>query len=186
VVRWRTEAKRAVIAALAANLGIAIAKFVGFALTGAASLLAEAIHSVADTSNQGLLLLGDRRARREPSESHPFGYARERYFWAFVVSVVLFTAGGLFALYEGVEKLRHPHETEDLMIAVAILVVAFGFEAFSLRTAVREARQVKEQSSWVAFIRHSKSAELPDLLGPGRTHRPRDRAVRRRALEGDR
>ena len=156
--------KRAVLAALAANLGIAIAKFVGFALTGAASLLAEAIHSVADTSNQGLLLLGDRRARREPSESHPFGYARERYFWAFVVSVVLFTAGGLFALYEGIEKLRHPHEPEDLFIAVTILVVALFFEAFSLRTAVREARKVKEQSNWVAFIRHSKSAELPVVL----------------------
>jgi cation diffusion facilitator family transporter len=119
---------------------------------------------VADTSNQGLLLLGDRRARREPSESHPFGYARERYFWAFVVSVVLFTAGGLFALYEGIEKLRHPHAPEDLFIAVAILVVALFFEAFSLRTAVREARKVKEQSNWVAFIRHSKSAELPVVL----------------------
>jgi cation diffusion facilitator family transporter len=156
--------KRAVIAALLANLGIAIAKFVGFAITGSASLLAEGIHSVADTSNQGLLLLGDRRARRQPTESHPFGYARERYFWAFVVSVVLFTAGGLFALYEGIEKLRHPHEPADLIVAVGILVVAMFFEAFSLRTAVREARQVKEQSSWVAFIRHSKSAELPVVL----------------------
>jgi len=156
--------KRAVIAALLANLGIAIAKFVGFAITGSASLLAEAIHSVADTSNQGLLLLGDRRARREPSESHPFGYSRERYFWAFVVSVVLFAGGGLFALYEGIEKLRHPHEPADLFIAVTILVVAMGFESFSLRTAVREARKVKEQSSWVAFIRHSKSAELPVVL----------------------
>ena len=156
--------KRAVVAALLANFGIAIAKFVGFAITGAASLLAEAIHSVADTSNQGLLLLGGRRARREPSESHPFGYARERYFWAFVVSVVLFTAGGLLALYEGIEKLRHPHEPEDLLIAVTILLVALVFEAFSLRTAVREARRVKEQSSWVAFIRHSKSAELPVVL----------------------
>jgi cation diffusion facilitator family transporter len=157
--------RRAVLAALAANLGIAIAKFVGFALTGAASLLAEAIHSVADTSNQGLLLLGDRRARREPSDSHPFGYARERYFWAFVVSVVLFTAGGLFALYEGIEKLRHPHEPEELLIAVTILVVALGFEALSLRTAVREANRVREPGvSWMQFIRHSKSAELPVVL----------------------
>src|SRR5262249_20434893 len=132
--------KRAVFAALLANLGIAISKFVGFAITGSASLLPEAIHSVADPSNQGLLLPGDRRAQREPTESHPFGYARERYFWAFVVSVVLFTAGGLFALYEGVDKLRHPHEPEDLVIAVAILLIAMGFESFSLRTAVREAR----------------------------------------------
>jgi len=157
--------RRAVLAAGAANLGIAIAKFAGFAVTGAASLLAEAIHSVADTANQGLLLLGDRRAQRAPSDSHPFGYARERYFWAFVVSVVLFTAGGLFALYEGVEKLRHPHEPESLGIAIAILVAALVFESLSLRTAVREARRVKEPgASWFQFVRHSKSAELPVVL----------------------
>jgi cation diffusion facilitator family transporter len=156
--------RRAVLAALVANLGIAVAKFVGFAITGAASLLAEAIHSVADVANQGLLLLGDRRARREPSATHPFGYARERYFWAFVVSVVLFAGGGLFALYEAVEKFRHPHEPSDLGIAIAILSVAFVFEFFSLRTAVREAREVKEAASWAGFIRHSKSAELPVVL----------------------
>jgi cation diffusion facilitator family transporter len=128
-------------------------------------LLAEAIHSVADTANQALLLLGDRRAKRAPSDSHPFGYARERYFWAFVVSVVLFTAGGLFALYEGVEKLRHPHETSNLGIAVAILLVAVVAEGFSLRTAVREARTVKDPSiSWFSFVRRSKSAELPVVL----------------------
>ena len=157
--------RRAVIAALLANFGIAIAKFVGFALTGAASMLAEAIHSVADTSNQGLLLLGGRRAQRAPSDTHPFGYARERYFWAFVVSVVLFTAGGLFALYEGIEKLRHPHEPEDLLIAVTILLVALVFEVLSLRTAAREANRVREPGvSWMKFIRHSKSAELPVVL----------------------
>lgn len=157
--------RRAVLAAGAANLGIAVAKFVGFALTGAASLLAEGIHSVADTANQGLLLLGDARARRAPSDTHPFGYARERYFWAFVVSVVLFTAGGLFALFEGIEKLRDPHEPESLGIAIAILVVALVFESMSLRTAVREARTVKEAgSSWFQFVRRSKSAELPVVL----------------------
>ncbi|GMU79644.1 MAG: transporter [Acidimicrobiia bacterium] len=157
--------RRAVIAALLANLGIAVAKFAGFAITGAASLLAEAIHSVADTSNQGLLLLGDRRARRAPSDSHPFGYARERYFWAFVVSVVLFTAGGLFALYEGVQKLRHPHEPESLGIAIGILVVAIGLESWSFRTAIHEAARVKAPgTSWVRFVRHSKSAELPVVL----------------------
>jgi len=154
-----------VLAAGAANLGIAIAKFVGYALTGAASLLAEGIHSVADTANQALLLLGDARAKRAPSDTHPFGYARERYFWAFVVSVVLFTAGGLFALYEGVDKLRHPHEVESLGIAVAILVIAIGFEGMSLRTAVREARLHKQSgTSWMQFIRRSKSAELPVVL----------------------
>lgn len=157
--------RRAVIAALLANLGIAVAKFAGFAITGAASLLAEAIHSVADTSNQGLLLLGDRRARRAPSDSHPFGYARERYFWAFVVSVVLFTAGGLFALYEGVQKLRHPHEPESLGIAIGILVVAIGLESWSFRTAIHEAAKVKAPgTSWARFVRHSKSAELPVVL----------------------
>ena len=157
--------RRAVLAAGAANLAIAVAKFAGFAVTGAASLLAEAIHSVADTANQALLLLGDARAKRAPSDSHPFGYARERYFWAFVVSVVLFTAGGLFALFEGVEKLRHPHETSNLGIAVAILSVALVAEGLSMRTAVREARKVKEPgSSWFAFVRRSKSAELPVVL----------------------
>ena len=157
--------RRAVLAAGAANLGIAIAKFAGFAITGAASLLAEAIHSVADTANQALLLLGDRRAKRAPSDSHPFGYARERYFWAFVVSVVLFTAGGLFALFEGVDKLRHPHEPSALGIAIAILVSALVFEGLSLRTAVREANRVKEPgSSWLQFVRWSKSAELPVVL----------------------
>lgn len=157
--------RRAVLAAGAANLAIAVAKFAGFAVTGAASLLAEAIHSVADTANQALLLLGDARAKRAPSDSHPFGYARERYFWAFVVSVVLFTAGGLFALYEGVDKLRHPHETTNLGIAVAILVVAIVAEGLSLRTAAREARVVKDpSSSWLTFVRRSKSAELPVVL----------------------
>jgi cation diffusion facilitator family transporter len=157
--------RRAVLAAGAANLGIAVAKFAGYALTGAASLLAEGIHSVADTANQALLLLGDARAKRAPSDSHPFGYARERYFWAFVVSVVLFTAGGLFALYEGVDKLRHPHEPSDLGIAVAILLAAIVFEGLSLRTAVREARTSKEPgSSWIQFVRRSKSAELPVVL----------------------
>lgn len=157
--------RRAVLAAGAANLGIAVAKFAGFAVTGAASLLAEGIHSVADTANQGLLLLGDARAKRAPSDSHPFGYARERYFWAFVVSVVLFTAGGLFALFEGIDKLRHPHEPEDLVVAVVILVAALVFEGLSLRTAVREARMQKEPgSSWFQFVRRSKSAELPVVL----------------------
>jgi len=157
--------RRAVLAAGAANLGIAIAKFAGFAVTGAASLLAEGIHSVADTANQGLLLLGDAKAKRAASDAHPFGYARERYFWAFVVSVVLFTAGGLFALYEGIEKLRHPHEIEDLIVAVVILVAAIGFESLSMRTAVIEARKVKEPgASWFRFVRHSKSAELPVVL----------------------
>jgi len=155
---------RAIIAALFANLGIAIAKFVGFLLTRASSMLAESIHSLADTGNQGLLLLGGRRARREPTARHPFGYGRERYFWAFVVSIVLFALGSLFALYEGVEKLRHPHELASPEIAAGILAVGIVLEAFSFRTAIVEAQHVKGAESWWSFVRHSRNPELPVVL----------------------
>jgi cation diffusion facilitator family transporter len=156
--------RRAIVAALVANTGIAIAKFVGFLITGSASLLAEAVHSVADTSNQGLLLLGGSRARRRATPQHPFGYGRERYFWAFVVALVLFSMGGLFAIYEGIEKIRHPHEAENLGVAIGILVFAIALETFSLMTAVREARKVKGDRGWWEFIRHSKNPELPVVL----------------------
>jgi cation diffusion facilitator family transporter len=156
--------QKAVIAAFFANLGIAIAKFIGFFITASASMLAEAVHSVADTSNQALLLLGGSKARRQPTPTHPFGYARERYFWSFVVAIVLFAGGGLFALYEAEEKLRHPHEVESVTVAVVILLVAIVLETFSLRTAVVESRKVKGDRSWLEFIRHSKSAELPVVL----------------------
>jgi cation diffusion facilitator family transporter len=155
---------RAIVAALLANLGIAIAKFVGFLLTRASSLLAESIHSLADTGNQGLLLLGGRRARHRPTAQHPFGYGRERYFWAFVVSVVLFALGSLFALYEGIEKLRHPHELVSPGIAAAILIVGIALEGFSFRTAVNEARHLKGAESWWSFVRHSRNPELPVVL----------------------
>ncbi len=158
------ESTKAILAAFAANLGIAIAKFVGFVITGAASLLAEAVHSVADTSNQGLLLLGARRARRQPNAEHPFGFGRERYFWAFVVAVVLFTGGGLFALVEGEEKLRRPHTLESPQWAVGILVIAILLEGFSLRTAVRESRGSRAGRSWWAFIQRSKAPELPVVV----------------------
>jgi cation diffusion facilitator family transporter len=156
--------RRAIIAAFLANLGIAIAKFVGFAFTGAASMLAEAVHSVADTGNQGLLILGAKRARRAPTEDHPFGYGRERYFWAFVVALVLFTLGSLFALFEGEEKLRHPHELDSPEWAMVILVIAIVFESLSLRTAVRESVKVKGDESWWSFIRRAKVPELPVVL----------------------
>ncbi|MDQ4134109.1 MAG: cation diffusion facilitator family transporter, partial [Actinomycetota bacterium] len=156
--------RKAIIAAFFANLGIAIAKFIGFAITGAASMLAEGIHSVADTSNQGLLLLGGSRARRAPTASHPFGYGRERYFWSFTVAMVLFSVGGLFALFEGVEKLRHPHELESPSVAVTILVLAIVFEIFSFRTAIKESAHAKGDLSWWGFVRHSKSPELPVVL----------------------
>jgi cation diffusion facilitator family transporter len=156
--------RRAIVAAFLANLGIAIAKFVGFAITGAASLLAEALHSVADTGNQALLFLGGARARRRPTPEHPFGYGRERYFWAFVVALMLFSLGGLFAVYEGIDKLLHPHQLESVAIALAVLGVAIVLESLSFRTAFVEAAAVKGEESWWRFIRRSKSPELPVVL----------------------
>ena len=156
--------RRVVIAAFLANLGIAIAKFVGFIFTGSASMLAEVVHSVADTGNQGLLLLGGVRARRAPTAEHPFGYGRERYFWAFVVAVVLFTLGSLFALYEGLSKLRHPHALESPAWAIGILVLALLLEGSALRTAAREGNRVRAGEPWWSFIRRAKSPELPVVL----------------------
>jgi len=157
--------RKAIIAAFLANLGIAIAKFVGFLITSSAGLLAEAAHSLADTGNQLLLLLGGQRARRTPDSEHPFGYGRERYFWAFVVALVLFSAGGLFALYEGISKLRHPHEVEYLPVAIGILLFAIVLESISLRTAYREAKKRKPSGiSWWTWIRREKEPELPVVL----------------------
>ncbi len=155
---------RAVIAALMANAGIAIAKFVGFLITSSASMLAESIHSVADSANQGLLLLGGKRARREANELHPFGYGRERYFWAFVVALVLFSLGGAFAVYEGIEKIRHPHELESVEVALGILVFAILLESLSFRTAIKESQPLRGDSSWWQFIRRAKLPELPVVL----------------------
>jgi len=158
------ESTGAIVAALLANIGIAIAKFVGFLVTGSSALLAESIHSVADASNQGLLILGGRRARREPSPLHPFGYGRSRYFWAFVVAVVLFSLGGLFSIYEGYHKLQEPEEISSPGVAFAIFGVAIVFEAFALRTAVSHAQPERRGRSWVSYIRTSRSPELPVLL----------------------
>jgi divalent metal cation (Fe/Co/Zn/Cd) transporter len=132
--------------------------------TGAASLLAETLHSVADTGNQLLLLLGAARAQRPATPSHPFGYGRERYFWAFIVAVVLFTIGSLFAISKGVGALREPHEIERPAWAMGILVVAIILESFSFRIAIRGANQVREGKSWWEFIRHAKMPELPVVL----------------------
>ncbi len=156
--------RRAVFAAFWANLGVAVTKFCGFLFTGAASLLAEAMHSVADTGNQLLLLLGAARAQRPATPSHPFGYGRERYFWAFIVAVVLFTIGSLFAISKGVGALREPHEIERPAWAMGILVVAIILESFSFRIAIRGANQVREGKSWWEFIRHAKMPELPVVL----------------------
>ena len=151
--------------ALGANMGIAVTKFVAFGLTGSSAMLAEGIHSVADSGNQGLLLLGGKRARRDATPEHPFGYGRERYIYAFLVSIVLFSLGGLFALYEAWHKLSDPHPiTEWQWVPVAVLVAAIGMESFAMRTAIKESNAVRGKASWVDFIRRSKSPELPVIL----------------------
>jgi len=155
---------RAIIAALLANAGIAVAKFIGFLVTGSSSMLAEAVHSVADTSNQGLLLLGGKRAKRAATAEHPFGYGRDRYFYSFIVALLLFTLGSVFAIYEGIHKLQHPEPLTTPIVAVIILVVAVCLEGFSFRTAIHESRPLKGSSTWWGFIRQSKVPELPVVL----------------------
>ncbi len=158
------DSTRAILAAFLANMGIAVAKLFGFVITGSSALLAESIHSVADSSNQGLLFLGGRRAKKAPTELHPFGYGRSRYFWAFVVSVVLFSVGGLFSLYEGIHKVGHPEEISSPAVAFAIFGVAIVFEALALRTAAKHANSERGDRSWFAYIRNSRSPELPVLV----------------------
>ncbi len=155
---------KAVIAALGANLGIAIAKFVAFLLTGSASMLAESVHSVADTGNEVLLLVGGGRSRRARTELHPFGYGRERYFYAFVVAVMLFTVGAVFSVYDGIHKILAPEEVRSPAVAFVVLGVCAVLEAFSLRTAVRESSHERAGRPWHTFIRHTKSPELPVVL----------------------
>ncbi len=155
---------RAVLAALSANLGIAVIKFVAFAITGSSSMLAEGVHSLVDSGNQGLLLLGGRSSRRRATPQHPFGYGRDRYVYSFLVALMLFSAGGLFAVYEGIGKIRHPHHLDSALVAVAVLLVAIALESLSLRTAVRESRPHKGADSWLGFVRHAKIPELPVVL----------------------
>jgi cation diffusion facilitator family transporter len=155
---------RAVIAAFLANAGIAVMKFVAYVFTGSGAMLAESIHSVADAGNQLLLLLGGARARRAPTPEHPFGFGRERYFWAFVVALVLFSLGSAFSIFEGIEKIRHPHDVEDPIWAFSVLGIAIVLEAFSFRTAIHEARPLKGDAGWWQFIRRSKLPELPVVL----------------------
>ncbi len=155
---------KAIIAALGANLGIAVIKMIAFAITGASSMLAEGVHSLVDSGNQVLLLIGSRTSRRRADKDHPFGYGRERFVYAFLVGLMLFSAGGLFALYEGVEKIRHPHHLDNPLVAIIVLVIAIGLEAFSLRTAVHESLPHKGTDSWFGFIRHAKVPELPAVL----------------------
>ncbi|PTL71612.1 cation transporter [Rathayibacter caricis DSM 15933] len=155
---------RAILAALTANLGIALTKFVAWFFSGSASMLAEGVHSLADSGNQLLLLLGGRKSRRAADAEHPFGYGRERYVYAFVVAIILFTVGGVFSLYEGVDKITNPHELENVWLPILVLAVSICLEGYSLRTAVKESNRSRGTQSWFRFIRRAKAPELPVVL----------------------
>ena len=155
---------KAIIAALMANIGIAISKFVAFAFTGSSSMLSEAIHSVADSGNQILLLVGNKRSKKKADESHPFGYGRRRYVYGFIVAIVLFLIGGLFSLYEGIHKWQHPEPLNDWWIAVLVLVIAIGLEGYSFRTALREANKSRGKRSLFRFVKDARQPELPVIL----------------------
>jgi len=155
---------KAIFAALGANLGIATTKFVAAGFSGSGSMLAEAIHSLADSGNQVLLLIGGSKAKREATQNHPFGYGRQRYIYAFMVSIVLFSIGGLFSVYEGIQKLQHPHELELFWLPLVILGVSIVLESFSLRTALREVAHDRGQLSLIEYIRHAKAPELPVVV----------------------
>ncbi|KQV06377.1 cation diffusion facilitator family transporter [Leifsonia sp. Root112D2] len=155
---------KAIIAAFSANLGIAVTKFIAWAFSGSSSMLAEGVHSLADSGNQLLLLFGGRQARKRADSEHPFGYGRERFVYAFVVSIVLFSVGGVFSIYEGIDKLTHPHALEVWWLPLLVLVLAICMESYSLRTAVHESRPHKGEQSWFSFIRRAKAPELPIVL----------------------
>ena len=155
---------KAIVAALGANLGIAITKFVAFLFSGSTSMLAESVHSVADSGNQVLLLIGGRRAKRRPTAEHPFGFGRERFVYAFMVAIVLFSVGGVFAIYEGVHKIQHPEPLERAWLPIAVLIISIGLESLSLRTAFQESAEARGTSSVLQFIRRATSPELPVVL----------------------
>ena len=152
------------MAALGANLGIAVTKLVAFLITGSASLLAETVHSVADSCNEVLLLVGRRRSGRQETQQHPFGFGQERYFYGFIVAVMLFAVGGVYSVYDGIKKIIHPEQLTSPAVAFAVLGVAIVLESFSLRTAVSRSNDVRGQLSWGAFIRRAKAPELPVVL----------------------
>ncbi|MCU1415261.1 MAG: cation transporter [Microbacteriaceae bacterium] len=155
---------RAIVAAMLANLGIAVAKFVAFFFSGSSSMLGEGVHSLADTGNQILLLRGGAVSRKAADTDHPFGYGRERYVYAFVVSIILFSIGGVFSIYEGISKIRAPHALETPWLPIAVLVVAMVLESLSLRTGIKESNHVRGSQGWISFIRHAKAPELPIVL----------------------
>ena len=155
---------RAIIAAFLANAGIALTKFIAWFFSGSTSMLAEGVHSVADAGNQLLLILGGRKAQKAADKEHPFGYGRERYVYAFVVSIILFSVGGVFSIYEGIDKIQHPHELEVPWLPILVLSIAIVLESFSLRTAIKESNHVRGRQTWVQFVRRAKAPELPVVL----------------------
>ena len=155
---------KAIAAALGANIGIAITKFVAAGFSGSASMLAEGIHSVADSGNQVLLIIGGKRSRRKATKSHPFGYGRSRYIYAFMVSIVLFSIGGMFSINEGITKLSEPHELQNAWLPLLVLGVSILLEGFSLFTAMKVAKEERGKTSLIKYIRHAKSPELPVVL----------------------
>lgn len=155
---------KSVVVAFAANAGIAAAKFVGFLVTGSSAMLAESLHSLADTINEVLLLVGKHAALRRPDALHQFGYGRSRYFYSFVVALLVFVLGAVAALYEGFRKLSHPEPLTAPGVAIAILVVAAVLEGFSLRTVRRESRRLKGSENWWQFVRNSRVPEPPVVL----------------------
>jgi cation diffusion facilitator family transporter len=160
-----TGSTRAVLFALGANLGIAVAKGVAAALTGSGSLTAEAIHSLSDCANQGLLLLGLRRSAREPTDEHPLGWGKESYFWALLVAVLLFGVGGLFSVYEGFHKLAHPEPMERPWIALVILAFSVVLEGISFRACLRELTHLAEGRPLLEYLGESRDAELIVVFG---------------------
>lgn len=155
---------KAVIAALLANTGIAISKFIAFAITGSTSMLSEAIHSVADSLNQVLLLIGGKRSRRVADEKYQFGYGRVRYVYGFMVAIVLFMVGGIYSLYEGWHKWSHPEPVTDYWVAIGVLSIAILLEMFSFRTAIIETNKVRGNRSFAKFVRDARQPELPVIL----------------------
>ena len=158
------ESNTAILAALGANLGIAVTKFVAFLLSGSSSMLAESVHSLADSGNQILLLIGGRRSKRAATPDHPFGFGRERYIYAFLVAIVLFAVGGLFSIYEGVHKFEHPEAIERAWLPIAVLLISIVLEGFSLRTAMKESASQRTGVSILTYIRRAKAPELPVVL----------------------
>ncbi|MDO3645450.1 cation diffusion facilitator family transporter [Nocardia mangyaensis] len=158
------DSRIAILAALGANAGIMVAKFIGAFITGSSSMLAEAVHSVADTGNEALLLVGRKGAEQRPDTLHPFGYSRNRYFYSFVVALVLFTMGCLFAVNEAIHKIRFPEEISSPAVAFVILGVSMVLEAASFRTARKQSAPLKGKHSWWHFIRNTRNPELPVVL----------------------